>query len=63
MPVSNSFTESHERNEVCCKTPIQEPRFLGGAFGVSREANLSAKQYALKVTHYLLLLGNKVPLA
>lgn len=63
IPVSNSFTESHERNEVCCKTPIQRPCLLGVLMKEAEQQGLSGKQYALKVTHYLLLLENKVPLA
>lgn len=63
IPVSNSFTESHERNEVCCKTPVQGPCFLGVLMRETEQQTLSGKQYALKVTHYLLLLENKVPLA
>lgn len=63
IPVSNSFTESHERNEVCCKTPIQRPCFLGVLMKEAGQQSLSGKQYALKVTHYSLLLENKVPLA
>lgn len=63
IPVSNSFTESHERNEVCCKTPIQRPCFLGMLMKEAEQQSLSGKQYALKVTHYSLPLENKVPLA
>ena len=36
---------------------------LGVLTEYTEQQNLSAKQYALKVTHYLLLLENKVPLA
>lgn len=63
IPVSNSFTESHERNEVCCKTPIQRPCFLGVLRKEAAQQSLSGKQYALKVAHCSPLLENKVPLA